>query len=207
MCTFCYVLCARGRIASRDQVAFQLAAVANVSSVSGCLTWVAIAMASSDLTWMLVRDHSAFLVKRHNLRRAFSREPNNIRNLHTPASSGLAQSRTVAIQPATKNALGVNLTLERQRVSQLKVADRFVQTKLPCRKGPRHAALALSAQIQAYRPDLLKYGLARLSKFVKSYRKVKSPKYTKRGKRSAKHANKTKVVKVEKEDDDMPALL
>ena len=146
-------------------------------------------MASNDLTWMLIRNQNSFLVKRPNLHRSFSREANNVRSIHTPTSSGLAQCRTIAVKPTTTNAAGVELTIERQRVSQLKVSDRFVTTSLLVRKGLRHAAGAAYVQIESYRPDLLKGGLAKVSKLIKAQRAVKENKVKRRhGIRAAKKA-------------------
>ncbi|KAJ8501888.1 hypothetical protein ONZ45_g11983 [Pleurotus djamor] len=48
---------------------------------------------STDLQWLLVRNYNSFLVKRVREGPVFSKEPGNLRNLHSHKYSGLANSK------------------------------------------------------------------------------------------------------------------
>jgi len=62
---------------------------------------------SPDLTWLLVRNNSSFLVKRNGLQ--LTSEPGNLTNLNSYRYSGLAQARAVDIKPAKEKGIVLSL--------------------------------------------------------------------------------------------------
>ncbi|KAK9766469.1 hypothetical protein K7432_004416 [Basidiobolus ranarum] len=103
---------------------------------------------SADLTWLLVKDNSSFLVKRNGVQ--FTTEPNNLTNLNSFKNSGLANSKVVGIS-ANPSGKGVILSTKKQSVaisgSSRKAAKTVVN--VTARSG--------------YRADLRKAALGRLS--------------------------------------------
>merc|ERR1719495_1756019 len=61
-------------------------------------------MASSDLTWLLTRNCSSFLLKRN--RQNLSLEPNNLKGRNSLRYSGLVHQHTVGVEPC-KDGKGV----------------------------------------------------------------------------------------------------
>ena len=106
---------------------------------------------SSDLTWLLTRSNSSFLVKRNGLR--LSSEPGNLYNLHSLKYSGLAPTRTVAIA-AAPSGKGVQVTTRKTRLAPSKIAKSKQVTVIA--KPARTTAKSVRGLVQGYRPDLVK---------------------------------------------------
>jgi large subunit ribosomal protein L28e len=58
---------------------------------------------SSHLTWMIVRNNNAYLLKKRNIKKPFSTEPNNLNNLSSFRYSGLIHKKSVGIVAAPDN--------------------------------------------------------------------------------------------------------
>ncbi|KAK8934376.1 60S ribosomal protein L28-2 [Platanthera zijinensis] len=70
------------------------------------------------LIWEIVRKNNAFLVKQFgngNAKVQFSKEKNNLFNVHSFKYSGLANKKTVSIQPAGKDLSVVLATTKSKR--------------------------------------------------------------------------------------------
>merc|ERR1711963_340042 len=63
-------------------------------------------MASADLSWLVVRNSSSFLLKRN--RQNLTREPNNLKGKNSFRFSGIVQGQTVGVEPC-KDGKGVTL--------------------------------------------------------------------------------------------------
>ncbi|XP_055607216.1 60S ribosomal protein L28 [Uranotaenia lowii] len=121
---------------------------------------------SSHLNWLIIRDHNAFLLKRRNIKKPFSTEPNNLTNLSSYRYSGLVHKKTLAIAPADK---GVAVSLKRPKYTT-KPSKATVKVQLKHR--PRRTLKKLKNIINAnrYRRDLRQAALRRASALLRSQR-------------------------------------
>ncbi|KAG9151010.1 hypothetical protein Leryth_003126 [Lithospermum erythrorhizon] len=128
-----------------------------------------------QLIWEIVKKNNSFYVKQFGNgtpKTVFSKEPNNLFNLHSYKHSGLANKKTVTIQPAGKDQ-GVLLATTKTK-KQGKPASSLNKSVL--KKDFSRMAKAVTNQVvdNYYRPDLKKAALARLSAVSKSLRVSKS---------------------------------
>ncbi|MCD7465118.1 60S ribosomal protein L28 [Datura stramonium] len=128
-----------------------------------------------QLVWEIVKKNNSYLVKEFGNGTAgvvFSKEPNNLYNLHSYKHSGLANKKTVTIQPGGKDQsvlLATTKTKKQNKPSSL-------LNKSAMKKEFRRMAKAVTNQVadNYYRPDLKKAALARLSAVNRSLRVAKS---------------------------------
>ncbi|KAI5668627.1 hypothetical protein M9H77_18480 [Catharanthus roseus] len=128
-----------------------------------------------QLIWEIVKKNNSFLVKEFGNGTAsvkFTKEPNNLFNLHSYKHSGLANKKTVTIQPSGKDQsvlLATTKTKKQNKPSSL--LNKSLMKKEFCRM-----AKAVSNQVadNYYRPDLKKAALARLSVVHQSLKVSKS---------------------------------
>ncbi|CAL9027720.1 unnamed protein product [Prunus brigantina] len=128
-----------------------------------------------QLIWEVVKKNNSFLVKqfgRGNAGVRFSKEPNNLYNLHSYKHSGLANKKTVTIQPGGKDQSVVLATTKTKK--QNKPASLLHKSVI--RKEFPRVAKAVINQVadNFYRPDLKKAALARLSVVHRSLKVSKS---------------------------------
>ncbi|CAA7027513.1 unnamed protein product [Microthlaspi erraticum] len=136
---------------------------------------VEMATVPGQLVWEIVKRNNCFLVKqfgRGNAKVQFSKERNNLCNLNSYKHSGLANKKTVTIQPADKDqgvVLGTTKT-KKQNKPKLSV------NKSVLKKEFTSMSKAVVNQVvdNYYRPDLKKAALARLSVISKGIRVAKS---------------------------------
>ncbi|KAL0747504.1 hypothetical protein Bca101_029506 [Brassica carinata] len=128
-----------------------------------------------QLIWEIVKSNNCFLVKqfgRGNAKVQFSKEQNNLCNLNSYKHSGLANKKTVTIQPADKEQGVVLATTKTKKQNKPKVS---VNKSILKKEFPRMSkAVANQVDDNYYRPDLKKFALARLSVISKSIRVAKS---------------------------------
>ncbi|KAL8137062.1 hypothetical protein V2J09_003063 [Rumex salicifolius] len=127
------------------------------------------------LIWEIVKKNNCFLVKEFGNSTAkiqFSKESNNLYNSHSYKYSGLANSKTVTIQPSGKDNTIVLATTKTRK--QNKPAS--LQHKSVMKKEFHRMAKAVNNQVgdNYYRPDLKKAALARLSAVSRSLQVSKS---------------------------------
>ncbi|ESR64618.1 hypothetical protein WN944_001056 [Citrus x changshan-huyou] len=128
-----------------------------------------------QLIWEIVKKNNCFLVKqfgRGNASVEFSKEPNNLYNLNSFKHSGLANRKTVTIQPGGKDLSVVLATAKTKK--QNKPASLLHKSTM--RKEFPRMAKAVVNQVadNYYRPDLKKAALARLSAVNRSLKVSKS---------------------------------
>ncbi|KAG7030478.1 60S ribosomal protein L28-2 [Cucurbita argyrosperma subsp. argyrosperma] len=128
-----------------------------------------------QLVWEIVKKNSCFLVKEFGRGSAgvqFSKEPNNLYNLNSYKHSGLANKKTVTIQPGGKDLSVLLATTKRKK--QNKPAS--LLNKSVMRKEFSSMAKAVTNQVadNYYRPDLKKAALAKLSAVHRSLKIGKS---------------------------------
>ncbi|KAK0466045.1 ribosomal L28e/Mak16 [Desarmillaria tabescens] len=139
---------------------------------------------SSDLQWLLIRNSNSFIVKRVPEGPIFSKEPGNLRNLHSHKFSGLANAKVPLMSP-TRPA-GVKITTRKPKASPHAVASAKATTYIRPRSGTRRA-LGIAAQPakKGYRPDLRTAALARVSALIAAQKEPKpSPPKKLRGKKA-----------------------
>ncbi|KAK9764447.1 hypothetical protein K7432_008031 [Basidiobolus ranarum] len=133
---------------------------------------------SADLTWLLVKDNSSFLVKRSGVQ--FTTEPNNLTNLNSFKYSGLANKKVVGVT-AAPTGKGVVLTTKKQSISASK-PNKVFQKAAVSGSSRRSAKVIVNSIVRSgYRADLRKAALGRLSAILAAQ---KPKKVTKRCGRS-----------------------
>lgn len=133
------------------------------------------ASVSGDLIWEIVKKNNSFLVKQFGNGHAkiqFSKEKNNLYNEHSYKFSGLANKKTVSIQPAGEG-LSVVLATTKTR-KQRKPANLYHKSVM--KKDLPAMAKAVISQVHdnRYRADLTQAALARLSYVLRGLRVAKS---------------------------------
>ncbi|THU84235.1 ribosomal protein L28e [Dendrothele bispora CBS 962.96] len=128
---------------------------------------------SSDLEWLLLRNYNSFMVKGLPEGPIFSKEPGNLRNLHSHKFSGLANSKTIDI---SDNNGTLQITTRKVKTSSPHVvkSGKSVSTVRP-RSGPRRAlGVATATSRRGYRPDLRTSALARTSALLSAQKEPKA---------------------------------
>uniref|UniRef100_A0A2P2LY17 Uncharacterized protein MANES_04G137300 n=1 Tax=Rhizophora mucronata TaxID=61149 RepID=A0A2P2LY17_RHIMU len=128
-----------------------------------------------QLVWEIVKRNNSFLVKQFGRGTAsvcFSKEPNNIYNLNSYKHTGLANKKTVTIQPGGKDLSVVLATTKTKKQNK----PAALLHKSVMNKEFRRMAKAVENQVgdNYYRPDLKKAALARLSVVHRSLKVGKS---------------------------------
>jgi len=117
---------------------------------------------SEDLQWLLLRQNNSFMVKRMPHGPIFSKEPGNLRNLHSHKYSGIANSKAISINADSEGKVTIDSrklsagprTIRKSRHSQ----------SVRARSGPRRSlGVASSHARRGYRPDLRTAAIARVS--------------------------------------------
>ncbi|KAG4141326.1 hypothetical protein ERO13_D06G069200v2 [Gossypium hirsutum] len=128
-----------------------------------------------QLIWEIVKRNSCFLVKEFGRGTAgiqFSKESNNLYNLNSYKHSGLANKKTVTIQPGGKDQSVLLATSKTKKQNKpASVLHKSVMRK----EFPRMAKAVVNQVVyNHYRPDLKKAALARLSAVNRSLKVAKS---------------------------------
>ena len=131
---------------------------------------------TSQLSWMIIRNNSAFLMKRRNISKPFSSEPNNLTNLNAYRYNGLVHKKSIGIIPAADKK-GFTVVCKKAKAHN-KPAKSVVKTTM--KAGPRRALHKLRQLVKKnhYRRDLLKASLRRASAVLESQKKPKPSKKT-----------------------------
>ncbi|KAJ0008297.1 hypothetical protein Pint_28880 [Pistacia integerrima] len=127
-----------------------------------------------SLIWEIMKKNNCFLVKEFGRGTAsvqFSKEANNLYNLNSFKHSGLANTKTVTIQPGKDQSVLLATTKTKK---QNKPASLLHKSLL--KKEFRRMAKAVANQVSDnyYRPDLKNAALARLSVVHRSLKVAKS---------------------------------
>ncbi|KAF3925009.1 hypothetical protein AA313_de0203162 [Arthrobotrys entomopaga] len=126
--------------------------------------------APSDLLWELTRKNTSYLVKRKTgggVR--LSRDPLNLRNVHSRKHSGAVNSQAIGVVPSEKGGISL-LTKKKSTGSTITSSYKPAKTS---RKSYHHIVNATAKK--GYRPDLREDAIARASALIKSYRKPVKP--------------------------------
>ncbi|PPR03793.1 hypothetical protein CVT24_007473 [Panaeolus cyanescens] len=127
---------------------------------------------SCDLQWLLLRNNNSFIVKRVPEGPVFSKEPGNLRNLHSYKYSGLANSKVVHV---AEDAGAIKIYTRKTKASPQAVRSAYAVTSIRARSGGRRAnGIAVAPAKRGYRPDLRTAALARVSALVASQKERKA---------------------------------
>ncbi|KAK7965080.1 ribosomal protein l28e protein [Apiospora sp. TS-2023a] len=144
---------------------------------------------SSDLIWEIVRNNNAYVVSRRTgggVR--FSRDPLNLKNLHTRKYAGFVNEKALGVAPAENG--GVKILSKRTSASQ-KPGSNIASTTYHGGKSARNTYKAVANQTakNSYRPDLREVAVQRVSAIRRSQRPVKpEPQQKLRGNKAKKAA-------------------
>jgi len=125
---------------------------------------------SADLQWMVIRDCSSYIVKKRNISKPFSKEPNNLKNLNSFRYNGLVHKKVLGVEPAPD---GKGVVLVHKKTKNLnKPAKSMVRTTL--KHGPRKSLNSVRRFVRCnkYRKDLKMAALRRASAILRSQRPV-----------------------------------
>ncbi|XP_058068182.1 large ribosomal subunit protein eL28y-like [Magnolia sinica] len=129
----------------------------------------------SDLIWEIVKKNNSFLVKEFGNSTAmvqFSKEKNNLYNVNSFKHSGLANKKTVSIQPGGKDLSIVLATTKTKKQNQ--PANLYHRSIMKKEFSRMAKAVVNQVADNYYRPDLKNVALARLSAVRRSLQVAKS---------------------------------
>ncbi|CAL7933584.1 unnamed protein product [Xylocopa violacea] len=129
---------------------------------------------SSHLNWMIIRNNNAFLLKKRNINKPFSTEPNNLTNLSSYRYSGLIQKKSVGIVD-TPDKKGFTVVYKKAK-SIKKPAKSTVRCTM--KAGARRSLYKLKRLLtkNKYRVDLTKVALRRASAVLRSQKPLPAKK-------------------------------
>lgn len=123
---------------------------------------------------MIIRNNSAFIVKKRNIKKPFSKEPNNVTNLNSFRYNGLIHKKAVGV---VENPDRKGFTVVTKKVkSGNKPAKTLVRRSF--KAGARRSLFKVKKLLKAnhYRTDLSKATLRRASAILRSQRPIKAKK-------------------------------
>ncbi|XP_075228670.1 ribosomal protein L28 [Lycorma delicatula] len=125
---------------------------------------------SAHLSWMIIRGNNAYLLKKRNIPKPFSTEPNNLLNIASFRYNGLVHRKSVGVEAAVDKK-GFNVVYKRAKAYH-KPGRSYVRTAM--RSGPRRSLTKLKRLLNKnkYRTDLTKAALRRASAILKSQKRT-----------------------------------
>lgn len=129
---------------------------------------------SSHLNWMIIRNNNAFLLKKRNIKKPFSTEPNNLTNLSSYRYSGLVHSKTVGIVD-TPDKKGFSIVYKKAKFTR---KPSKATVRITMKAGARRSLYKLKRLVTAnkYRVDLTKVALRRASAVLRSQKPLPAKK-------------------------------
>merc|ERR1711937_159904 len=133
------------------------------------LLWTQVStMATADLSWLIIRNNSASLLKRSRLN--MSLEPNNLKSKNSSRYNGFIHRKTVGIEPA-KDGKGVVMITRKSKGSRRPVKN---ITKVELKRDPRRTIATIRSSLRSnnYRPDLINSAVRKTCAILKSQKPV-----------------------------------
>ncbi|XP_037082803.1 60S ribosomal protein L28-like [Pollicipes pollicipes] len=123
-------------------------------------------LASPELVWQMVRNNHAHLMKSRNIRRPFSKEANNLKNVNTYRYNGFVQNNVVGVEPSTSGKGAVLVTKKKR--SAHKPGQSVLRQ--PLTKGRRVSIQKVRRALKAanYRKDLRGLASRRAAAIIRS---------------------------------------
>ncbi|ROT38818.1 60S ribosomal protein L28 [Sodiomyces alkalinus F11] len=145
---------------------------------------------SQDLVWGIVSTNNAFLVKRRSLGKTanFSRDPLNLKNVHSRKHAGFAHDKAIGVQSGEKGAIQV-ISKKVQKAQQPAEGLNVVTFGSGTSTRKTYKAVANLAARRSYRSDLRQAAVERVSALRRAERPVKpEPERKLRGNKAKKAA-------------------
>merc|ERR1712154_46361 len=138
---------------------------------------------SSDITWAIIRNNSAFLLKKRGCPKPFNTDPLNLTNKNAKRYVGMVNAKAVGIQALPKNdkEKGFVLTVKKGKGNRPANSTDSVTMK----GGARSSLPKIKSMLgkQRYRKDLTKAALRRASAIIRSDKPLPARKGTKAAKK------------------------
>ena len=144
---------------------------------------------STDVAWSIVRNNSAFLLKKRNCPKPFSTDPLNLTNRYSKRYNGFVNNKAVGIQAAA-NGQGLTLTLKNARLAN-RPAKSTNTTALKARGRATLSTVRNVITKTRYRKDLRKAALRRTALILRSQRPLPNRKGANRAAKAATKGKKT----------------
>ncbi|KAL9902133.1 60S ribosomal protein L28 [Glossina fuscipes] len=136
------------------------------------------ATTSPHLNWLIIRNNNAYLLKKRDVKKPFSTEPNNLTNVSCYRYSGLVHKKTLGIVPAADKK-GFTVVMKKGKYAQRPAKN---TVKVTMKAGPRRSLKKLRNLLigNKYRKDLTQAALRRASAVLRSQKlpQVKKTKST-----------------------------
>ena len=127
---------------------------------------------SSDITWAIIRNNSAFLLKKRGCPKPFSTDPLNLTNKNSKRYVGMANEKAVGVQPLNKKFAdgkekGFVLTVKKVKGAQRPAK---LLKSVTMKSGARASLPKIKSMLgkQKYRKDLTKAALRRAAAIIRS---------------------------------------
>uniref|UniRef100_A0A1B6D9L3 Large ribosomal subunit protein eL28 n=1 Tax=Clastoptera arizonana TaxID=38151 RepID=A0A1B6D9L3_9HEMI len=126
---------------------------------------------SAHLNWLIIRNNNAYLWKNRNIKKPFSKEPNNLLNLASFRYNGLVHCKSVGIEAPADNK---GFTLVTKKAKAVYKPAKFTVKRTFKKSGPRRTLYILRRMllVNKYRTDLTKAALRRASAILKSQKRT-----------------------------------
>ncbi|XP_034232433.1 60S ribosomal protein L28 [Thrips palmi] len=128
---------------------------------------------TSHLSWMVIRNNSAFLLKKRGVKKPFSTEPLNLTGLNSYKYNGLVHKKVLGIN-ATADNKGFVVSHKKANNERFPVKS---HVKTTFKAGARRSLYKLKNFVgkNKYRPELVKPALRKASAILRSQKKPKGP--------------------------------
>jgi large subunit ribosomal protein L28e len=141
---------------------------------------------SSDIVWSVIRNNSAFLLKKRGCPKPFNTDPLNLTNKNSQRYVGMANAKAVGVQALPKKFAdnkekGFVLTVKKGKGNRPANSTDSVTMK----GGARSSLPKIKSMLgkQRYRKDLTKAALRRASAIIRSDKPLPARKGTKAAKK------------------------
>merc|ERR1711874_732735 len=126
------------------------------------------AMATADLSWLIIRNNSSFLLKRSRLN--MSLETNNLKSKNSFRYNGFIHRKTVGVESA-KDGKGVVVVTRKSK--GLRRPNKNL-TRVELKRDPRRTVAPIRKSLRAnnYRQDLINSAVRRTCAILKSQKPV-----------------------------------
>jgi large subunit ribosomal protein L28e len=142
---------------------------------------------SSDIVWSVIRNNSAFLLKKRGCPKPFNTDPLNLTNKNSQRYVGMANAKAVGVQPLPKKFAdnkekGFVLTVKKGKGNR--PAKNLASVTM--KSGARGSLPKIKSMLgkQRYRKDLTKAALRRAAAIIRSEKPLPPRKGTKAAKKS-----------------------
>ncbi|KAL9716664.1 hypothetical protein Ac2012v2_001116 [Leucoagaricus gongylophorus] len=126
---------------------------------------------SADLQWTLIRKNNSYIVDRILGGPVLSKEPGNLKNIHSHKYSGLANSKMINVSDESGV---IKIVTRKTKASPYAVASAYATSSIRAKSGGRRSfGVAAELARKGYRPDLRKAVLARTSALIESQKEPK----------------------------------